>query len=227
MNFSRVFRLFVYQLVVFAIIGIASCNSTRSAFEAAKPRMPFDAVIVPGVPFDTAWSDVMRARVLWSHYLYTEGLTKNVIYSGSAVYSPYIESRIMAEYAKELGIPEENIFTEERAEHSTENVFYSYYLAKDLGMENIALATDPFQTKMVKSFAKKKKLDIAYVPAMFDVIGINYGGTSVNIDPSAARVENFVPLPEREGFFKRFAGTMGKNLKYQPNEITQANMKYN
>ena len=189
--------------------------------------MPFDAIIVPGVPFDTAWSDVMRARVLWSHYLYEEGFTKNVIYSGSAVYSPYIESRIMAEYAKELGIPEEHIYTEERAEHSTENVFYSYYLAKYLGLENIALATDPFQTKMVKSFAKKKKLDIGYVPAMFDVVGMRYGGTSVTIDPSTAKVENFTPLPEREGFFKRFAGTMGKNLKYEPEEITESSMKYN
>ena len=223
----RAVRLFVYQIVVFSIIGIASCNSTRSAFEAAKPRMPFDAIIVPGVPFDTAWSDVMRARVLWSHYLYEEGFTKNVIYSGSAVYSPYIESRIMAEYAKELGIPEEHIYTEERAEHSTENVFYSYYLAKDLGLEKIALATDPFQTKMVKSFAKKKKLDIGYVPAMFDVVGMRYGGTSVTIDPSTAKVENFTPLPEREGFFKRFAGTMGKNLKYEPEEITESSMKYN
>lgn len=222
----RTARLFLYQIVVFSVIGIASCNSTRSAFEAAKPRMPFDAVIVPGVPFDTAWSDVMRARVLWSHYLYEEGFAKNVIYSGSAVYSPYIESRIMAEYAKELGIPEEHIFTEERAEHSTENVFYSYYLAKDLGLENIALATDPFQTKMVKSFAKKKNLDIGYVPAMFDVVGMRYGGTSITIDPSSAKVEDFTPLPEREGFFKRFAGTMGKNLKYEPAEITQSSMKY-
>lgn len=190
--------------------------------------MPFDAVIVPGVPFDTAWSDVMRARVLWSYHLYTQGLTKNIIFSGSAVYSPYIEARIMAEYAKKLGVPAEHVFTEERAEHSTENVFYSYYMAKDLGFQKVALATDPFQSKMVRSFAKRKKLDLAFVPAIFDTIHTYYDDMgAIAIDPTGAKVEDFVALPDREGFWKRFAGTMGKNLKYSPEEITDAKMKLN
>lgn len=218
-------KFLIANIIVISIISIASCGSTKSAFEKAAVKMPFDAVIVPGVPFDTTWSEIMRARVLWSYHLYKEGHTKNVIYSGSAVYSPYIESRIMAAYAIELGIPKEHVFTEERAEHSTENVFYSFYMAKDLGFENVALATDPFQSKMVKSFAKRKKLDIAYVPAMFDLIEENYGDINVTINPRFAKVNNFTPLPEREGFFKRFAGTMGKNLKYLPSEITDASMK--
>jgi hypothetical protein len=222
---KRFSKVLVYHLVVGLIIGIASCGSTKTAFERAKERMPFDAVIVPGVPFDTAWSDVMRMRVLWSYHLYKKGITKNVIYSGSAVYSPYVESRIMAEYAKKLGIPEEHIFTEERAEHSTENVFYSYYMGKDLGFENIALATDPFQTAMVKSFVKRKKLELAYVPAIFDTVK-SYSSVKVNpIDPTVAFVENFIPLPDRENRWKRFEGTLGKNLKYTPEQITDAKMK--
>ncbi|MBI1288032.1 MAG: YdcF family protein [Flavobacteriales bacterium] len=223
----KAFVRFVYfNIVVVMVVSVASCGSTQRAFRNAEPQMPFDVVIVPGVPFDTAWSDVMRMRVLWSYYLYNRGYTKNIIFSGSAVYTPYIESRIMAEYAEKLGIPAEHIFTEERAEHSTENVFYSYYMAKDLGFRNIALATDPFQTKMVKSFAKKKKLDIAYVPAIFDTIHAYYADVTATIDPTWAEVDNFVALPEREGFWKRFAGTMGKNLKYTPDQITDASMKY-
>jgi uncharacterized SAM-binding protein YcdF (DUF218 family) len=220
-------RFLAIHLVIIAIISIASCGSTRKAFVKAEAKMPFDAIIVPGVPFDTAWSDIMRMRVLWSYHLYNRGLTKNIIFTGSAVYSPYIESRIMAEYAKKLGIPEENIFTEEQAEHSTENIFYSYYMGKNLGFENIAVATDPFQSSMVKSFAKKKKLDLAYVPAIFDTLHAYYPETNVTIDPTWAEVENFVALPDREGFWKRFAGTMGKNLKYTPEDITDASMKYN
>ncbi|MFT7101901.1 MAG: uncharacterized SAM-binding protein YcdF (DUF218 family) [Bacteroidia bacterium] len=220
-------RFLAFHVVLIAIVSIASCGSTRKAFVKAQPKMPFDAIIVPGVPFDTAWSDVMRLRVLWSYHLYNRGLTKNIIFTGSAVYSPYIESRIMAEYAKKLGIPTENIFTEEQAEHSTENVFYSYYMGKDLGFENIAVATDPFQSKMVKSFAKHKKLDVAFVPAIFDTLHTYYSETNVTIDPTWAEVENFVALPDREGFWKRLAGTMGKNLKYTPEDITDTNMKYN
>lgn len=219
-------RILVFHVVAFLVLAVASCGSSQRAFTKAQPLMPFDAVIVPGVPFDTAWSDVMRMRVAWSHYLYSHGYTKNVIYSGSAVYSPYVESRIMASYAKELGIPEEHIFTEEQAEHSTENVFYSYYMAQDLGFKNVALATDPFQTKMVKSFAKRKQLNIAYIPAMFDTIHAYYDNLNISIDPTWAEVENFVSLLEREGFWKRFSGTLGKNLKYTPDQITDASMKY-
>ena len=87
----------------------------------------------------------MRYRVLWSKFLIDKGYANNVIYSGSAVYSPFVESKIMALYGKELGIPEQNIFTEEKAEHSTENLFYSYEIAKQMGFIKIALATDPFQ----------------------------------------------------------------------------------
>ncbi len=218
-------RFLAFNLVVIAIISIASCGSTRRAFEQAQSKMPFDAIIVPGVPFDTAWSDIMRLRVLWSYHLYNRGLAKNIIYSGSAVYTPYVESRIMAEYAKKLGIPAEHIFTEEQAEHSTENIFYSYYMGKSLGFENIAVATDPFQSKMVKSFAKRKKLDVTYVPTIFDTLHAYYPETNLTIDPTWAEIENFVSLPEREGFWKRLAGTMGKNLKYAPEEITDASMK--
>jgi len=220
-----ILRFLAFHVVVIAIISIASCGSTRKAFVKAQPMMPFDAIIVPGVPFDTAWSDIMRMRVLWSYHLYNRGLAKNIIFTGSAVYTPYIESRIMAEYAKKLGIPEEHIFTEERAEHSTENIFYSYYMGKDLGFENIAVATDPFQSKMVKAFAKRKKLDVTYVPTIFDTLNAYYPETNVTIDPTWAEVDNFVALPERESFWKRFAGTMGKNLKYSPEEITDASMK--
>ena len=216
-----------FHLIVVMVIGIASCGSTRTAFERVQNQMPFDAIIVPGVPFDTAWSDIMRLRVLWGYHLYNQGLAKNIIFTGSAVYTPYIESRIMAEYAKKLGIPAENIFTEEQAEHSTENVYYSYYMAKDLGFKNIAVATDPFQTKMVKSFVKRKKLDVAYVPVIFDTIHAYYPDVKISIDPTWAEVEDFVSLPDRESFWKRFAGTLGKNLKYQPEQITDASMKYN
>lgn len=219
-------RLVYFNVVMAAVLSVASCTSTQKAFVKVQPQMPFDAIIVPGVPFDTAWSDIMRMRVLWSYHLYNRGYAKNIIYSGSAVYTPYIESRIMAEYAKKLGIPAEHIFTEEKAEHSTENVFYSYYMAKDLGFKNIAVATDPFQAKMVRSFAKKKKLDVAYVSAIFDTIHTYYDDVKIEIDPTKAEVTNFVALPDRENFWKRFAGTMGKNLKYRPEEITDASMKH-
>lgn len=219
-------QFFYWHMFIVLVISIGSCGSVEKAFEKARPQMPFDVVVVPGVPFDTAWSDVMRARVIWSYHLYKKGIAKNVIYSGSAVYSPYVEARIMALYAIELGIPAENVFTEEKAEHSTENIYYSYYLSKDLGFERVALATDPFQNAMLKSFVKSQKLDVTHVPANFDTVRTLYSDVRVSINPSWARVNEFVALPERESFWKRLRGTMGKNLKYAPHQINDSSMRY-
>ncbi|MFC2176758.1 YdcF family protein [Bacteroidota bacterium] len=221
------FQFFSIHLILLAsVVGIVSCGSPKKAFDRVKHELPLDVIIVPGVPFDSAWSDIMRIRVLWSYHLYKEGLVKNIIYSGSAVYTPYIESRIMALYAKELGIPSENIFTEERAEHSVENVFYSYHMAKNLGFNKIGLATDPFQTIMVKSFIRKNKMEIRFIPTMFDTIHMHYPKVSVAINAAEAKVETFTSITARENYWKRLAGTFGHNIKYSAQEITNASMKF-
>ncbi|PLW98708.1 MAG: hypothetical protein C0594_18070, partial [Marinilabiliales bacterium] len=122
--------------------------SSRKYFNKAISEAPYDAVIVPGVPFNgKKWSVAMKARVYWANYLFKEGITKNVIFSGSAVYSPYVEADIMALYAEEIGIPPQHIICETEAQFSVENLYFSYKLAKERNFEKVALATDPFQAR--------------------------------------------------------------------------------
>jgi len=179
----------------------------------ASQGKSYDIIIVPGVPFeDGKWSDIMKTRVYWSKYLIDRGIAKNIMYSGGAVYSPYYEAKIMALYGEALGIPKQNIFTEIKAEHSTENVYYSYIKARSLGFESIALATDPFQSKMVRKFIKKKmKVDIPHIPIVYDTLQ-----TMEMRDPEIkyqlAFDENFISIKEREGFWKRLNGTRGNNI---------------
>ncbi|MDW7693833.1 YdcF family protein [Flammeovirgaceae bacterium SG7u.111] len=202
-------------LLLVASVLLFSCinRSAVKSYHKNKTEAPYDAIIVPGVPFEgKTWQDVMKMRVYWSVYLYENGYTKNIIYSGSAVYSPYVESIIMKQYGIALGIPEEYIYTDTLAEHSTENVYYSYHQAKKMGFEKIALATDPFQSAMVKKFVKKHKLDIAYLPVVFDTLK-EIEQINPPIDPAPAFIKNFISLPDREGFWKRFRGTLGKNVK--------------
>ncbi len=219
----------IFSRIIF--LGLCTCflyscvfslpSSARKQYNKAIVNAPFDAIIVPGVPYDSLvgnWSDLMKIRVYWSYILYQKGIAKNIIYSGAAVYTPYVESKIMAMYAKELGIPESNIFIEYSAEHSTENVYYSFFMAQRLGFKSVALATDPFQTAMVKHFVKKNKLEICYLPMNFDTIKMFNMVERLPVDAEQAKVGNFIPLPEREGFLKRFRGTMGKNLKRDEND---------
>ena len=156
----------------------------------------------------------MKGRVYWAKYLFDRGITKNIMFSGSAVYSPYYEGKIMALYAEAIGIPKANIFIETKAEHSTENIYYSYKKAEKLGFEKIGLASDPFQTKMLRKFTRKKvNPDIGLVPMVVDTLKvIESSMTDPVIDYQQAFEKDFTPLTKRQGFWKRFRGTMGKNV---------------
>jgi len=207
-------------IFILLMTGCTILNPVRKSpyktFMANSKKKPFDIIIVPGIPYyNYKWNRVMRWRIQWSKFLLEKKYANNVMFSGGAVQTPFIESRIMALYAEALGIPAANIFTEERAEHSTENVYYSYLLAKEKGFKNIALATDPFQTNNLKTYIKKHKLDVTLLPILMDTVLI-MDNTEPKINPTSARVDSltFVPLKKREGLFKRLRGTAGKNINY-------------
>ena len=182
---------------------------------------PYDAVIVPGVPFeDSTWSYTMKGRVLWSLYLFRNGITKNIIYSGAAVYTPYTEGKIMALYAEQLGVPKENIFIEDKAEHSTENVYYGCLVAIQNGFKKIALSTDRFQSKTLADFLPKIKrkmhIDIRSLP-MQDSLMATIPHEDPVINFSLAKVDSFVSIVDRESRLQRLWGTLGKNIRYDEN----------
>ena len=190
-----------------------SRTATKILHESADKR--YDLVVVPGVPIENGkWSTVMKIRVFWAKYLYDRGIAKNIMFSGSAVYSPWIEAEAMAIYAKALGIPAENIYTETRAEHSTENIFYSYRKAVKMGFKTIALASDPFQTKLLKRFSRKKvSPDVVLLPMVFDTLrNLQPPMYDPEVDLTTAKVDSFIPITERESFRKRWRGTRGKNI---------------
>lgn len=199
----------------FMLLSCSFSSRTAKRLFGEAEKKQYDMIIVPGVPFDTSgWSRTMKARVYWSKYLFDRGIARNIMYSGSDVYSPYYEAQIMALYAKAIGIPEKNIFTEIKAEHSTENIYYSYRKSKKLGFDKIALASDPFQTKMLQGFIRKKmNNDIDLIPIVFDTLkAMEPQMTDPEIDYRQAFNNNFKSLSEREGFWKRFRGTRGLNI---------------
>ena len=214
-------KLILFSIVCFILgVGFSSCSYSQrkanSILKQAQVKESYDVIIVPGFPHDstTGWDRATKGRIVWATYLYSSGITKNIIFSGSAVYTPYIEAKVMAEYGKVYGVPDSAIFLETKAEHSTENVFYSYHLAKRLGFDRVALATDPFQAKMLARFIKKRldgKVDI--LPFSIDVLKTQEQPDPVlNVD--SLLIDDFVPISERESFWTRFAGTRGKHIDY-------------
>jgi len=202
------------------LLEILSCASSKKApvRDLAKVAAvkPLDAIIVPGVPFNNGtWDSVMKGRVLWSYILYKDGYTRNVIYSGSAVYSPYYEGIVMGLYAEQLGIPRGHIFYETKARHSTENIYYAYLLAKKQGFKSIGLATDPFQSSMLHGFTRKRfETQIWHLPMISDSLKV-YNHLDPEIDPKPARADSFISITRSESFWQRLRGTMGKGINWK------------
>lgn len=214
--------VFKFRIIIVFFITLPalteSCSfsekTTRRLFNASSDQT-FDVIIVPGVPFENGqWSRTMKGRVYWSKYLYDKGIARNIMYSGGAVYTPYCEAEIMALYARALGIPENHVYTETKAEHSTENIFYSYRKARLLGFEKIAVASDPFQTKLLRRFTRiKVGREVALIPFVIDTMKmLEQEMTDPVIDHQQAFRKDFVSIKERESFWKRLKGTRGKNL---------------
>jgi hypothetical protein len=203
---------------LFLLMGLMLTHCTfshyaKKSYEQAKKERPYDVVIVPGVPYEgEKTTSVMKMRLFWAKHLYDSGFTNNIIFSGSAVYSPYVEGIVMKIMSDSLGIPSDHSFSETKAEHSTENVYYSWKMAKAMGYTKIALASDPFQAGMLRSFIRRYCPGMRSVPIIFDTMNIDEK-TLPSINAAAAYKENFVPITKRESFWQRMNGTLGKRVK--------------
>ncbi|MFM6924508.1 MAG: YdcF family protein [Ferruginibacter sp.] len=202
------------------VVLLASCSfsdkATQQYYEKASVKS-YDMIAVPGVPFTEAgWDSTMKARVYWAKHLYDKGIAKNIMFSGSSVSSPYYEGEIMALYAIALGIPKEHVYSETKAKHSTENLYYVFLKSKKMGFTSLALATDPYQAKQLRRFARERiGEDAGIIPIVFDTLKkMQPYMINPKIDFQKAYDSNFVSLKSRESFWKRLRGTMGKNIDY-------------
>ena len=193
----------------------ASLISQPVVSKKAMKAGPYDVIIVPGFPYDEEKGAgmILRKRIRWACYLLSEGIADYVIFSGSAVYTPYVESIVMAQYAIELGIPPDRIFCETKAEHSTENIVYAYRLARQLGFKKIALATGPYQAAFLAEFVADQALPVSCISITKPFMGKSQEFTFKPIDPTLAFMEDFVSLKDRESRSERLQGTLGNHIE--------------
>lgn len=216
---QRIQLKYTLSSIVF-VFFLSSCfifrPTPQKLLKHAIRNEPYDVIIVPGSPYDgTQWSSVMKGRVIWANYLIKKGIAKNVIFSGGAVYTPYVEAKVMALFGETIGIPKEKIFTEVMAQHGTENIYNSYWMAKNMGFTKIAFASDPVQSTLLMGFSKRRfKMKIDHIPFIIDSLATMDDIYPV-INADSAKVQNFISIVETQTFWHRFRGTRGKNIKFK------------
>jgi uncharacterized SAM-binding protein YcdF (DUF218 family) len=190
-----------------------SVNILQAVSISEQKKDIYDALIVPGYPTKTGnWNFRLKKRILWAVYLYKTGKVKNLIFSGSAVYTPYIEAKIMALYAQKLGVPPEHIFIENEAEHSCENLYYSYVMAKRLGFKKVALTSGLFHCMFIEKFRKRFDIPVDIKPVKIAVF-LRWK-RDLHIDPLKAYQDGFVSLVDRKTKEERKRASMGERVVY-------------
>jgi hypothetical protein len=190
--------------------------SSKQLYNRAVSIHPdYEIIIVPGAPVKSDfWDKIVRMRVTWAVHLYKSGIAKKIMMSGSAVSTPYKESVIMRLYAISLGVPEEDVYTEEEAQHTTENVWYGYHKSRDLGYSRIALATDSFQTRCIYGFSKRKTPGLGFLPVLTDTLR-TLTDTLPALDFDQYKIENFKPLNKSQNKIQQLYGTFGWYIDYK------------
>lgn len=216
------FKKILAVVSIAVLILISACNVTKIAkrmYAQSITKAPYDVVIVPGIAYDTAKQQTngFNARIIWAKKLYDRGITRNIIFSGAACYSPYVEGKVMKLIAEQMGVPAKNVFCETKAEHGKENVYYSYLLAQKLGFKKIALAADPYQAFFLEGFIETNLPEMGILPMAVDSLKKFYLPVP-KIDASSAYVKDFVPLNKRESFWTRIKHTNHNNLPQLPKE---------
>jgi len=215
-NYFFRFSCFVALLLILDSCSFTQARAKRLYNRASKKS--YDIIVVPGIPLQNGqWDSIMKGRVYWAKFLYDKGIAKNIMFSGSSVYTPYYESEVMALYAIEIGIPKEHIFTETRAEHSTENMYYGYHKSRQLGFKQIALASDPYQSKQLNSYAKLRlSRSIGIIPFVIDSLKTMWPVMrDPVVDYQKAFNKDFVSITKRQSRWKRFKGTMSWNIDHK------------
>jgi uncharacterized SAM-binding protein YcdF (DUF218 family) len=204
------------------LVFICACNVTKIAkrmYSTSIVNAPYDAVIVPGIAYDTTKqrTNGFNARIIWAKKLYDRGVTKNIIFSGAACYSPYVEGQTMKLIAEAMGVPAEHVFCEVKAEHGKENVYYSWLLAQKLGLKKVALAADPYQAFFLEGFIETNLPQMGILPMAVDSLKKFYLPVPA-IDATPAFVKDFIPLNKRETFWTRVKHTNHNNLPELPKQ---------
>lgn len=208
-------RIYYAEACALFLIFTLACNPEkiiRREFSATEAHKPYDLLIVPGYPYhpDSGWHPIMKTRLLWSVYLMKNGFAKRVMYSGGAVYTPYSEGKIMALFAEKLGVPPEQILTEDYAEYSVQNVYNARQIAKEKNWNNIAVATDFSQSLRFIQFRRYSRIKYDILPLLPGKIDLRI--PEPKIEYRKAFKHNFVSITERKKRIQMFFEAGGRNL---------------
>jgi uncharacterized SAM-binding protein YcdF (DUF218 family) len=136
--------LFYLSAIVLAIaLFMAGVYLTLPTHNTAATH--FDTLIVLGYPAnpDGTPSPEQRERVLEGVREYKAGVASNIIMTGAAAHNQYVEADVMAQLARDQGVPASAILEDVQAHNTIQNIYYSARIMHDHGWNSAEIISSP------------------------------------------------------------------------------------
>lgn len=127
----------------------------------------YDCALVCGyhAKEDGSPTDVMKKRVEKAVELWKERKVRYLLLSGGAVANPHVEAEVMKKYALELGVPEQYLVLEKRADCTYRNLKYGAVTMKNCGFSDCAVVTSGWHLRKADHYARRAGLRYVMVKA--------------------------------------------------------------
>ena len=131
------------------------------------PHEPLDVVIVLGNPANADGSPglLMASRVEKAVQVVKSGQAQRLLMTGGGVYNSVIEAEVMAEYARQLGIPASDVFVEKQARDTFQNARLSAEFCRRQGWQRVLVVTSLFHLARARRIFRREALHCTFVGA--------------------------------------------------------------
>ncbi len=168
----------VLALTAGAVLYFSDAN-LRLYGQGRALEAPVDAILVlaGGIDGDGVLGYSSRRRVALAVALLEAGQTRNLILSGGPewMHPDFTGAGLMRAHAIALGAPRDALLTEARSSSTFENLRFGFALAKQRGLENLAILTDAYHLERARALSGYfGHPDVALVAAP----GLEYDGSA-------------------------------------------------
>jgi len=143
MLLRRVRRAVLLLVCIVAAVLLWAILARSYAPRSNTTRQTFDAIVVLGTPADDDGNPTseMLDRVTEGIHEYQRGVAPRIVFTGGAAHNQFVEAHVMARVAHAQGLPTSNIFEENQAQDTIENVCYSAHMLEEHGWHSFEVVS--------------------------------------------------------------------------------------
>lgn len=167
------------SLLLLGLLGLVpGCADLRDLFTPYQPRpaevqamlawphrpAPLDVAVVLGCPADDDGQASLceLCRIKSAVRAYREGRVRNLLFSGNAAHSPFVEADVMADLAEQNGVPKDHVLREPRAYTTWQNLRYAKQLLDEKKLQTVLIVSTSDHLPRARRIASFYRIDDAH-----------------------------------------------------------------